>query len=56
MLGRHLFWRADLAHYVERYHLRLPPAFLEHAAANGWVPPCPDERQTDALLGDAGSG
>jgi hypothetical protein len=32
-------WPADLAHYVERYHVRLPGEFVEHAAGRGWTPP-----------------
>lgn len=29
-------WGADLAHYVERYHARLPRAFWHHAHDRGW--------------------
>lgn len=32
-------WPADLAYYVERYHVRLPEEFVQHAAARGWTPP-----------------
>jgi hypothetical protein len=32
-------WPADLAYYVETYHVRLPAEFLEHAAAHGWQAP-----------------
>ena len=32
-------WRADLAFYVDRYHLRLPLAFVAHMEANNWAPP-----------------
>ena len=30
-------WPADLPHYVERYHVRLPRHFLAHARARGWT-------------------
>jgi hypothetical protein len=33
------FWPQDLAYYVEKYHLRLPQAFLDHMAAMNWQPP-----------------
>ncbi|HTO01860.1 MAG TPA: hypothetical protein VL068_14420 [Microthrixaceae bacterium] len=29
-------WPADLAHYVERYHVGVPDAFLVDIAAAGW--------------------
>lgn len=29
-------WPADLAHYLERYHCSLAPAFVEHMRACGW--------------------
>ena len=33
-------WRADLAYYVETYHVRLPDEFVKHVEANRWtVPP-----------------
>ncbi len=32
------FWRRDLAHYVAKYNIALPPAFLEHAALYLWSP------------------
>jgi hypothetical protein len=32
-------WREDLAHYVEKYHLRLPDEFLANMRANQWVVP-----------------
>jgi len=32
-------WPADLAYYVERYHVRLPAEFVEQAAARGFQPP-----------------
>lgn len=31
------FWYAGLIHFVEKYNVRVPPEFLEHAARNGWV-------------------
>jgi hypothetical protein len=30
------FWPAGLAYFVERYNVRLPQEFLDHAASNGW--------------------
>jgi hypothetical protein len=32
-------WRHDLAHYVRKYHLRLPAAFVDHMRARDWHPP-----------------
>lgn len=32
-------WPADLAYYVETYHVRLPQDFIEHIASQGWEPP-----------------
>ncbi len=32
-------WPADLAHYVETYHVALPPEFTAHAARQGWRVP-----------------
>lgn len=32
-------WPSDLAHYVERYHVRLPEDFLAHMAAQHWRVP-----------------
>lgn len=29
-------WWGALAYYVERYHVRLPEEFIQHAEANGW--------------------
>lgn len=31
-------WPGDLAHYVARYHIELPSAFIEHARARQWTP------------------
>jgi hypothetical protein len=44
-LCRHLhtdgtyLWRLDVAHYVEKYHLRLPREFVEHMTKLNWQPP-----------------
>jgi len=35
-------WPGDLAHYVRRYHVALPSAFLEHLLSRGWQPGQPD--------------
>jgi hypothetical protein len=31
-------WTADVVHYVKRYHVRVPEAFVDHMKANSWVP------------------
>jgi len=31
------FWPAGLIHFVERYNVRLPEEFVEHAARAGWT-------------------
>ena len=31
-------WYSDLAHYVERYHVRLDARFVEHARRRDWQP------------------
>lgn len=33
------FWTLDLAHYIEKYHLRLPSAFVAHMASRNWDSP-----------------
>lgn len=40
-------WPADLAYYVKRYHVALDPAFVEHMASRGWMPPAPHEIDVD---------
>ncbi|WP_394613873.1 hypothetical protein JNUCC0626_28770 [Lentzea sp. JNUCC 0626] len=38
------FWGGTLVHYLRKYHVALPEAFLAHMAANGWeVPQMTDE-------------
>ena len=32
-------WPSDLAHYVERYHARLPDQLIAHMASLGWRMP-----------------
>jgi hypothetical protein len=32
-------WQGQLAYYVQKYHLSLPPDFVEHMASRGWEPP-----------------
>ncbi|MEU6213447.1 hypothetical protein ABZ891_26540 [Streptomyces sp. NPDC047023] len=39
------FWRTDLAHYVERYHVSVDDRFVAHARHRGWVPPQLSEAQ-----------
>jgi hypothetical protein len=43
------FWPADLAYYVERYHVRLPDEFVAHAERLGWHPPALTEDQLVAV-------
>ena len=33
------YWCLDIAHYVEKYHLRLPPDFIRHVASMNWQLP-----------------
>ena len=33
------YWREDLAHYVSKYHLRLPAEFIDHAARRAYTVP-----------------
>jgi len=48
------YWRLDIAHYVEKYHLRLPPAFVRHMASRNWQPPAEEEvyRELKANVAD----
>ncbi len=43
----HWVWRADLAHYVEKYNLRLPQEFIDTVVARNGIPPeiTPDEHR-----------
>jgi hypothetical protein len=43
------FWRLDIAHYVEKYHLRLPPEFIRHMAAMNWQIPAKEQLNPDLL-------
>jgi hypothetical protein len=43
------FWTSDLAHYVEKYHLRLPPDCLDHLTSKNWKPPTEAEVDVDSL-------
>lgn len=36
-------WRLDIAHYVEKYHLRLPSDFIRHMASLNWQPPTKEQ-------------
>ncbi|MFB9661294.1 hypothetical protein ACFQS3_01090 [Glycomyces mayteni] len=38
-------WRIDLPHYVRKYHLRLPAAFVDHVRAQGFSVPPRDREQ-----------
>jgi hypothetical protein len=31
------FWNAGLIHFIERYNVRVPDEFIEHAARNNWI-------------------
>jgi hypothetical protein len=43
------FWRSDIAHYVEKYHLRLPPDFVRHMASMNWQLPAKEQVNVDLL-------
>lgn len=30
------FWYAGLIHFIEKYNVRVPEEFIQHAARNGW--------------------
>jgi hypothetical protein len=42
-------WPLHLAHYVEKYHLRLPPEFIRHMASRNWQPPTKEEVDVTSL-------
>lgn len=42
-------WRLDIAHYVEKYHLRLPTDFIRHMASMNWQPPTKQQVDMDTL-------
>lgn len=42
-------WPADLAYYVEKYHVRLPAEFAKHMALNSWAVPLEDAIEFDAI-------
>ena len=42
-------WRLDIAHYVEKYHLRLPPDFVRHMASMNWRPPTKEQVDVNTL-------
>lgn len=42
-------WRLDTAYYVEKYHLRLPPDFIDHMASMKWKPPTKEEVDMNSL-------
>lgn len=42
-------WPEDLAYYVERYHVALPPEFLAHLAAAKWKAPADLDTSTIEL-------
>jgi hypothetical protein len=46
--GKYL-WRLDIAHYVAKYHLRLPSAFVSHMSSMNWKPPTKDQVDVDSL-------
>lgn len=43
-------WRLDIAHYVEKYHLRLPQDFIQHMARRNWQPPARDQVDVSSLV------
>ncbi len=40
-------WRRDLAYYVSRYHLKLPPEFIEHLIRHKYLPPTLSEQELE---------
>lgn len=42
-------WPSDLAHYVEKYHVRLPSEFTDHMAQRNWAVPPEDSFRLDLL-------
>jgi hypothetical protein len=46
------FWTLDLAHYVEKYHLRLPPDFIAHMKSRNWRPPTEEQVDLSSLEDD----
>jgi hypothetical protein len=41
-------WPADLAHYVQHYHVSLPADFIDHLERAGWTPPTLSEQELQA--------
>ncbi|MET8976992.1 hypothetical protein ABZX85_15360 [Streptomyces sp. NPDC004539] len=46
----HWLWYSDLAHYVERYHVEIEPAFVEHARGHGWTVPQVSGERLEAMV------
>ncbi|GGV33794.1 hypothetical protein GCM10010182_66980 [Actinomadura cremea] len=44
------FWSSDLAHYVERYHVRLDPRFVHQVRAREGDPPELSEAEIESLI------
>ena len=42
-------WPADLAYYVEKYHVRLPDDFTQHMKSCFWTPPNGDNINIEEL-------
>lgn len=42
-------WPGDLAHYVEKYHVRLPAEFVTHMENQDWAPPSDESVSLDRL-------
>jgi hypothetical protein len=42
-------WPLYVAHYVERYHLRLPPHFVTHMSSMNWQPPAEEQVDVNSL-------
>jgi len=42
-------WPSDLAHYVERYHCRVPDEFIAHARGREWRVPDVGEAELRAI-------
>jgi hypothetical protein len=54
-LNAHLYtdgtylWTLDIAHYVEKYHLRLLSDFVAHMASMNWKAPTKEQVDVDSL-------
>src|SRR3954452_5620976 len=43
-------WPLELAYYVANHGVAVPPAFVEHMAANGWLPAAVTDDEGERIL------